>query len=193
MSPADAFEPLRSALEQAGIRYAIGGSWASTAFGEPRFTNDVDILCDFTEGNLKVFLDSLPETFYVDPGEAMSAIRHGRSFNAIYMPIAFKFDFFPAGAFALGMEELDRAIYLSDTGLAKAPAPFVTPEDILLAKLFWFRSGGEASEVQWRDIQGIVRTCANTLDHRYMRSAAVRLGVGDLLEKALTGTGAMPD
>ncbi|HEY6988180.1 MAG TPA: hypothetical protein VH369_07350 [Bryobacteraceae bacterium] len=193
MSPADAFEPLRSALEKAGIRYAIGGSWASTAFGEPRFTNDVDILCDFSEENLKVFLDSLPETFYVDPGEAMAAIRHGRSFNAIYMPMAFKFDFFPAGAFALGMEELDRAIYLSDTGLAKAPAPFVTPEDILLAKLFWFRSGGEVSEVQWRDIQGIVRTSANTLDRRYIQSAAVRLGIGDLLKKALTGIGAMPD
>src|SRR5262249_18449104 len=37
MSPADALEPLRSALEQAGIRYAVGDSWASTAFREPRF------------------------------------------------------------------------------------------------------------------------------------------------------------
>lgn len=42
VSLADAFEPVRSALEQAGIRYAIGGSWASTAFGEPRFTNDIE-------------------------------------------------------------------------------------------------------------------------------------------------------
>jgi hypothetical protein len=48
MSPADAFDILRSALEQAGIRCAIGGSWASTAFGEPRFTNDVDILAELT-------------------------------------------------------------------------------------------------------------------------------------------------
>ncbi len=188
MSPADAFEPLRSALERAGIRYAIGGSWASTAFGEPRFTNDVDILGEFTEENVEEFLDSLPNTFYVDTVEALRAILHGRSFNAIYMPIAFKFDFFPAAAFALGMAELDRAIYLSDTGLAKAPAPFVTPEDILLAKLFWFRSGGEVSEVQWRDIQGIARHCANTLDRDYMQQAAVKLGVGDLLHQVLKGS-----
>jgi hypothetical protein len=40
ISVSDAFSPLRSALEGAGIRYAIGGSWASAAFGEPRFTND---------------------------------------------------------------------------------------------------------------------------------------------------------
>ncbi|HEY7302782.1 MAG TPA: hypothetical protein VH601_01605 [Bryobacteraceae bacterium] len=135
MSPSDAFEPLRSALERAGIRYAIGG--------------------------------------------------HGRSFNAIYMPMAFKIDFFPAAAFALGTEELDHAIYLTGTGLAKASVPFVTPEDILLAKLFWFRSGGEASEVQWRDVQGIARSCANTLDRCYMQSAAIKLGVGDLLDKVL--------
>jgi hypothetical protein len=52
MSPADAFDILRAALEQGGIRYAIGGSWASTAFGEPRFTNDVDILADLTQENV---------------------------------------------------------------------------------------------------------------------------------------------
>ncbi|HEX7361752.1 MAG TPA: hypothetical protein VF283_14780 [Bryobacteraceae bacterium] len=185
MSPADAFEPLRFALERAGIRYAIGGSWASTAFGEPRFTNDVDILGEFTEKNLEQFLKRLPDTFYVDMDEALTAIRHGRSFNAIYMPMAFKFDFFPAAAFALGPQELDRAIFLAGTGLTNAPAPFVTPEDILLAKLFWFRLGGETSEVQWRDIQGIARSCANTLDRRYLQDAAVKLQVGDLLERAL--------
>lgn len=185
ISPADAFEPLRFALERAGIRYAIGGSWASTAFGEPRFTNDVDILGEFTQENVQRFLNFLPTTFYVDPEEALTSIRQGRSFNAIYMPIAFKFDFFPAAAFALGTEELDRAIYLSDTGLAKAPAPFVTPEDILLAKLFWFRAGGEASEVQWRDIEGIARNCAKSLDLDYMQSAAIKLEVSDLLGRAL--------
>ena len=52
MSVGDAFAPLRSALEQAEVRYAAGGSWASTAFGEPRFTNGVDILTDFTPENL---------------------------------------------------------------------------------------------------------------------------------------------
>src|SRR5207302_7485828 len=62
MSPADAFDLLRSALERAGVRYAVGGSWASTAFGEPRFTNDVDILAEFTEENLPRFLSFLPKT-----------------------------------------------------------------------------------------------------------------------------------
>ncbi len=185
MSPADAFEPLRSALEAAGIRYAIGGSWASTAFGEPRFTNDVDILADFTEKNVECFVGNLPDSFYVDEEEALAAIRSGTPFNVIHIPMAFKFDFFPAAAFTLGMDELDRAIYLAGTGLSKAPAPFVTPEDILLAKLYWFRLGSETSEVQRRDIEGIVRSCGNALDQTYLQQGAARVGVRDLLDRVL--------
>jgi hypothetical protein len=186
VSLADAFEPVRAALEQANIRFAIGGSWASTTFGEPRFTNDIDILGEFTEDNLLEFLRGLPDSFYVDADEAIDAICRGRSFNVIYMPTAFKFDFFPASAFALARQELDRVIYIGNTGLANAPTPFVTPEDILLAKLFWFRSGGSISEVQWRDLKGIARTCAGSLDNIYLRAGAETLGVRDLLEKLLT-------
>lgn len=50
------------------------------------------------------FLGSLPKTFYADPEDARKALSLGRPFNVIYMPMAFKFDFFLAGAFRLGME-----------------------------------------------------------------------------------------
>ena len=65
------------------------------------------------------------------------------------------------------------------------PTPFVTPEDILLAKLHWFRLGGEISEVQWRDIKGIARGCAITLDREYLQQSAAKVGVDDLLHRAL--------
>ena len=186
MSAADAFAPLRLALERAGLRYAVGGSWASTAFGEPRFTNDVDIVADFTPQNLDGFLDCLPTTFYVDPDEAKNAVLLDRPFNVIYMPMAFKFDFFPASAFPLGMQELDRVVFLSGSGLSESAVPFVTPEDILLAKLHWFHAGGEVSEVQWRDIQGIVRGCGPTLDREYLDQGARKLAIFTLLAKALS-------
>ena len=113
----------------------------------PRFTNDVDILADLTPDNLDRFLSGLPKTFFADADEARNAIRLGRSFNVIHMPMAFKFDLFPASAFPIGLQELDRAISLAGAGLADTPVPFVTPEDILLAKLHWYRLGGEVSEV----------------------------------------------
>src|SRR6185312_9873517 len=112
ISPSAAFDLVRSALERARVRYAVGGSCASTAFGEPRFTNNVDILAEFTHENVDGFLRHLPESFYVDADEALSAIRRGRPFNVIHMPTVLKFDFFPSRAFPLGIEELDRAISL---------------------------------------------------------------------------------
>jgi hypothetical protein len=186
-SAGDAFAPLRAALEQARVRYAVGGSWASTAFGEPRFTNDVDILADLTPINLAPFLASLPSDFYVDPNEAADAIRQGGPFNVIYMPAAFKFDFFPARAFPLGLTELNRAVPVSGSGLSDDAVPFVTPEDVLLAKLHWFRAGGAVSEVQWRDIRGIVRARGDTLDREYLEQGARELGIEGLLERTLNG------
>jgi hypothetical protein len=184
-SAADAFDPVRLALEGAGVRYAIGGSWASTAFGEPRFTNDVDILAEFTPETLDRFFSRLPRTVYADREHAQMALRNGRPFNVIFMPMAWKFDFFPASAFPLGAQELDRAVFLAGSGLSKAATPFVTAEDILLAKLHWFKIGGDVSEVQWRDVQGILRSCGPTLDHEYLQQSAEKLGVLALLEKAL--------
>jgi hypothetical protein len=182
--PAEAFAILRAALEQSGIRYAVTGSWASVAFGEPRFTKDVDIVADFTPQNVERFISSLPKTFYVDLDEARKSIRLGRSFNVIYMPEAFKFDFFPAEASPLGIQELDRAIFLTSE-LSELPTPFVTPEDILLAKLHWFQSGGGVSEMQWRDIQGILRASGERLDRTYLEQNATKLGLLPLLERAL--------
>jgi hypothetical protein len=185
MNPAEAFDLVRTALEQAAVRYAVGGSWASTAFGEPRLTNDVDILADFTPENLDRFLAALPKSLYADSDEARSSLRLGRAFNVICMPAPFKFDLFPARAFPLGLQELDRAIFLPQSGLSEAAIPFVTPEDILLAKLYWFREGGEVSELQWRDIQGIVRARGEFLDRDYLAESATTLGLLPLLRRAL--------
>jgi hypothetical protein len=149
ISTTDAFEIVRAALLAASIRYAVGGSWASTAFGEPRFTNDVDILVDVTPQNLSVFLNNLPDSFYKDAEEALSSIRRGRPFNVIHMPTVLKFDLFPASAFPLGREELDRAVSIENTG------------------------------------PGVVRGCAARLDRAYLEDAAPKLGVRDLLQRAL--------
>jgi hypothetical protein len=59
-----------------------------------------------------------------------------------------------------------------------------TAEDILLAKLQWYRMGGGVSERQWSDIAGILAV-APDLDAAYLRTWAARLGVEDLLDKAV--------
>jgi hypothetical protein len=182
---AEAFGLLRDALAAHGIRYAVGGSWASTAFGDPRFTNDVDVLADVSTANLSLFLQSLPAQFYFDAEDAFRAVQLGRPFNTIHMPTVLKFDIFPARAFPLGLQELDRAIVVQGSGLSQEAIRFVTPEDILLAKLHWLQMGGSVSEVQWRDIQGLLRIRRLSLDVGYLQENAAKLGVSEGLKKAL--------
>jgi hypothetical protein len=64
-----------------------------------------------------------------------------------------------------------------------SPCRVTTAEDILLAKLAWYRSGGEVSDRQWNDIVGLL-TANISLDSAYLQHWAARLGVTDLLEKA---------
>jgi hypothetical protein len=103
----------------------------------------------------------------------------------IYTLTAFQFGFFPATAFPIGAEELDRAVLLAETELSGVPTPFVTPEDILLAKLHWFQAGSGISEMQWRDIQGLVRSRRASLDQQYLEQGAQKLGVSELLQRAI--------
>jgi hypothetical protein len=56
-------------------------------------------------------------------------------------------------------------------------------EDTVLAKLDWYRLGGETSERQWQDVVGIVKVQGNRLDWVYMRQQARGLEVDDLLER----------
>ncbi len=50
------------------MRYLIGGSLASSVHGEPRSTNDVDLLADFHAEHVEPFIDAIRADYYV--GEA---------------------------------------------------------------------------------------------------------------------------
>jgi hypothetical protein len=60
-----------------------------------------------------------------------------------------------------------------------------SPEDTILAKLEWFRLGGEVSNQQWRDILGVLKARSGELVLDYLHQWAGELRVSDLLERAL--------
>jgi hypothetical protein len=58
-------------------------------------------------------------------------------------------------------------------------------EDIVVAKLEWYRLGGEGSERQWQDVLGVLRLNKGQLDVDLLRQSADEIGVTDLLQRAL--------
>jgi len=185
MNPlAGTLKSLVSVLERLGIPFAIGGSMASSARGVVRSTLDVDIVAAITAQHADRLAAELGRDWYADPEQMRQSIAARRAFNLIHIRLGNKVDIFPAtGEFHC--MQLQRASRMEIPFLDDSTEyPVVTAEDILLAKLRWYKDGGEQSERQWRDIAGIV--AANpAMDIDYLDRWASALGLADLLARAL--------
>lgn len=171
-------------LEQLDIPYAIGGSMASTAYGRIRATMDVDIVADMQEQHIQSFLALLGGDFYADAETIRQAVKRRTSFNLIHLTTLFKVDLFVSQNRPFDQQQLARR----QNQLLELPdqtAFIVSPEDVILAKLEWFRLGDEVSERQWRDVQGVFDVQGDRLDRDYLRQWAAVLDVADLLHKAI--------
>jgi len=173
------------ALEKLNVRYLIGGSLASALYGVPRATLDADLVADLRMENAEPLARALASAFYVDAEMIRDAIRQQRSFNVIHLDTAFKVDVFVRKKRAFDESQLARRTRQIVATDPERTAFVASAEDTILAKLEWYRNGGETSERQWRDVLGIVKTQGERLDKNYLRHWAVQLGVADLLERIL--------
>ena len=76
---------LASVLDALGIRYLVGGSVASSVYGIPRATQDVDLVADMKLSHVDAFTGALSGEFYVDADMINDAIRRRASFNVIHL------------------------------------------------------------------------------------------------------------
>ncbi len=172
-------------LDTLGIPYLIGGSLASTLYGMVRTTQGSDIVAEMSLKHLKPFVAALQDEFYVDDEMITEAIRRHSSFNIIHRETMFKVDIFVPHVRPFLKSQLLRVQKQTFSFEKEISANFASPEDTILAKLEWYRLGGEISEHQWRDILGVLKTCSDRLDLDYMKKWAGELRVNDLLDLAL--------
>lgn len=184
-----ALTPVTEAFEQLSIPHYIGGSVASSLYGMARSTMDVDIVADIKRNHVQALKDKLDEKYYIDEYMIIGAIENTSSFNLIHLETAIKIDVFiykdePHQRNAIERkvkdrfdEELDYECYFS------------SPEDIIIAKLQWFEKGNRSSERQWLDILGVIKVQGKNLDIGYIKSWSRKLGLLDLLEKAVAESG----
>jgi hypothetical protein len=143
---------------------------------------DADVVADMDSEQVEAFAAMLRNGFYVDEEMMRDAIHRRASFNILHLASGFKVDVFPPKrrsyedqiwARRVQREIDDHAIYVASA------------EDIILAKLEWYRAGNEVSSRQWEDVQVVIKVQAERLDQSYLRRWAGEIRVGDLLEKAL--------
>lgn len=188
MQPLDAITamvPVVRQFERLGIPYYIGGSVASSFYGLARSTLDVDLVADLKPEHIAPLAAALQETYYVSPRMIGDAVARKSCFNLIYLPTSFKIDVFVLRDRPYDQEAI-RRIRQDTFGPEWQGNPFfvASPEDVILAKLEWFRLGDEVSDRQWRDIIEVMKTQMASLDRDYLLKWAAELGVADLLERA---------
>lgn len=172
-------------LEKSHVEYFVGGSIASTIYGEPRFTQDVDLVVRLEPHHVSVLRSSLADDFYSSEVALREAIERRACANLIHNQTGFKIDLMISRERPFENSRFQRKRRVKDSGNEFWVA---SPEDTILVKLEWYRDGGEVSERQWRDVQTVLMTQEN-LDQDYMALWAKELDVLDLLNRALEDSG----
>lgn len=175
-------------LETLDVPYLIGGSLASAIYGVVRATMDTDLVADLRLEHAEPLAQALSDVFYVDVESIREAIRQRNSFSAIHLETMFKVDVFIPKQRPFDRAQFERRVAQVVATDPERTAYVASPEDIILAKLEWYRMGGEVSDRQWRDVLGVLKVQGERLDRDYLRRWATALKVSDLLEKALSAT-----
>jgi hypothetical protein len=195
MAPEGLPDPLRVALVAVAvlgrldIPYAAAGSLASSVHGEPRSTDDIDIVADLRPVHIAPLTAALQPDWYVSEDAMRDAIAHGTSFNAVHLGTGVKVDFFVVGSDGFDARRVATAQAVRIGADAAATLRVDTAEHTVLRKLEWFRRGGETSERQWRDVVGVLRAQGQRIDREELTAWAGRLGVSDLLQRVLGEAG----
>jgi len=163
-------------LEAIGLAYMLTGSLASTYYGVPRFTHDVDIVLQNPPAAAAKLASVLRPDYFVDEQMIAEAHRGTRQFNVLHHESGVKIDFwlprsdpFHRSMFARRRKE---SVWGTDIWIC-------TPEDVILHKLYWNKL--TPSERQVGDARGVIQVRGDRLDWNYLERWAREITVSDVL------------
>jgi hypothetical protein len=178
-----------SRLAGAGIPHVLGGSLASSAWGQMRQTNDADFGALLTLETLEGFLTAFTDPYYVgrlEAEEALASEAPYRTVQIMHMDEVFKIDLFVIGGDEYSRSEIARSRRIEI--VPGKEVPFAAPENIVVQKLRWFDLGSRVSDRQWNDIVQVLEVQRGHLDMEYLRRWTAHFGLEDLLDEAIDQT-----
>lgn len=158
-----------SRLNKLSIPYMISGAVASIIYGEPRLTNDIDLVIKMNSDDVESFAAAFPlDEFYCPPQEVirLEIARPQRGhFNLIHHATGFKADIYASGRDELHQWGLTSRKPVDVEGEIFWLAPI---EYVILRKLEYFREG--ESEKHLRDISSILEFSSDDIDFEMLEA-----------------------
>ncbi|MBE0669243.1 MAG: hypothetical protein IH588_01535 [Anaerolineales bacterium] len=170
------------ALKASKVEYLIGGAIAEWAWGEPRATQDLDIVINLPVKAIGRFSRELGKRDMLVPADiildTMLEDRADIPLNAIHMHSGLKADLY----LMRDGDELRRSAFqrrlLVDYGPPIGEVYVHSPEDLILYKLMYLGLSGQSKHA--RDIAAILKTKKDQLDYGYLDGWVDRLGLNSL-------------
>jgi hypothetical protein len=164
-------------LNDLALKYFVTGSTATIFYGEPRLTNDIDIVVDIPESVIPEFCSRFPSPkYYVSETAALDAVRRHAQFNIIDSDSGLKIDIIVPEVSAFNTSRFARSRQVP--AVADLAVSFASPEDTILKKMEYYRDGG--SEKHIRDIAGVLKAGAGQIDLAYISKWSAELGLEEI-------------
>lgn len=174
-------------LEQLGVPYVVTGSVAATLYGEPRLTQDVDLVVELDRSFDVTLLERAfpPEAFYCPPAEVIEVERARRRrghFNLIHHDTGFKAD-----VYLLGDDPLNRWALRSGRTVEVSGHTIhvASPEYVIVRKLEFYAEGGSSKHET--DIAAMLRL--TEVDETVVEARATELGLLDVWRRVRKAAG----
>ncbi len=169
-------------LDEAGFQYMVCGSVAAIVYGEPRMTNDMDVVIAVLPPRAREFFQLFDSSgFYCPPNEVLeSELQTRGQFNLLHHETGVKIDCIVLKDDPFHREEFRRRqrVPLRES----QDASFARPEDVILSKLQFYGEGGLDKHLT--DIRGILQVSAEDIDATYVEAWVKKLGLEQEWAKA---------
>lgn len=176
-------------LDRLGIAYVLGGGLASSLYGEPRTTVDVDVAARIPSEQVDRFVSLATPDFFVDREALVEAIQRRVLFQLVHRKTLVKIDIHVVSDDPLQTSQLERARWRRLSADSDDEIRVASPEDVVIQKLIWFAKSDRKSERQWRDVKGILKLRGTSMDIGYLQRWSEHAGVRDLPVDALKECG----
>jgi hypothetical protein len=181
-----AFGGVIDILETIGIEYVIWGGVAVVMYGEPRFTQDMDIVVRLHHNEVNTLARLLEEDgYYVSVEAIRDAMDKHFYFNTIHLETGIKIDFRvaerdPIHAWAFKHRRMK---YFDEF----RQAAYMPAESVILTKLHAYQDSQSPRHLD--DVAGILRVSGPELDLAYITRETARIGAFGVWRELLDKSG----